>query len=750
MNNVDDKMKAAYALNLCTVSVSQIVDFDDINVMEQEYDAILNNLNLEHMPHDEALLSILKQLLDTITFFRIQEGDKRIVDMKYQQKMKNAIWNAVPNFGLIVAGGNLVTMGISLASQIGIGYMNYRKEKAENNIDYEEQKWRLQRTAMEQFNGLQRELFDAAWRLADAYGFRDEMRLSERQIKHYDGILMDANALRRFDRLDSIKENFSAYPPFWYHMGNTANEISRDGSLGLSLDTRAMYRMRAKDCFEKYWNTNKYPLLREDQISSACALEYADILMEDGADTEIVIEYIDKAVQLSGNAWDVLQLCAIGYLRAGSNEKAIPALKILVNENYNSSFNAQVLSGIYIGQFVKNRDPLARSQYEILEKRVNNTGNLLPWPEEGQDIESGFIDKQRDMLIRRYHIATDALMKKFTLQFNKILPVPDRSKDYNDAFFTEEHQEDRIEQVEQILIVPEKRDLFIEAIKQTGFLYDFVDVFNHLLSGIEKMNIVRSMDTIILKASECIQKRAEELKELQDKMIEGHFGITDYAKLQEFTSEKFRKSLFDEILKQIDSCATEMVDMNDFSMANSKLLDFCNDQDIPWPDLKLKSENAVDAVEKLYINYELIGGSKRQKEWINKTADMQRLIEKSVGDALKSGKVSLLLPGSVEFDRYFRRQKSTFASKYKPKTLGIIDDQNALSNFDMLLTTTGVVCLQRDNIVEISSYEKITLDEDADEDYIHFEGGTTYKNRNVDTRKLYSILMQLAKISSKR
>ena len=66
-----DQIKAAYALNLCTVSVSQIIDYDDINVLEQEYDAILNNLNLEHMPHDEALLNILKQLLDTQPYRRL-------------------------------------------------------------------------------------------------------------------------------------------------------------------------------------------------------------------------------------------------------------------------------------------------------------------------------------------------------------------------------------------------------------------------------------------------------------------------------------------------------------------------------------------------------------------------------------------------------------------------------------------------------------------------------------------------------
>ena len=67
----DDEIKAAYALNYCTVSVSQIIDYKDINILEQEYEAILNNLNLEIIPKDEALLNILKQLLDTITFFRM-------------------------------------------------------------------------------------------------------------------------------------------------------------------------------------------------------------------------------------------------------------------------------------------------------------------------------------------------------------------------------------------------------------------------------------------------------------------------------------------------------------------------------------------------------------------------------------------------------------------------------------------------------------------------------------------------------
>lgn len=33
-----EKITAAYALNLWTVSISQIIDYNDINVLNQEYD----------------------------------------------------------------------------------------------------------------------------------------------------------------------------------------------------------------------------------------------------------------------------------------------------------------------------------------------------------------------------------------------------------------------------------------------------------------------------------------------------------------------------------------------------------------------------------------------------------------------------------------------------------------------------------------------------------------------------------------
>lgn len=415
----EDKFKAAYALNLCTVSVSQIIDYNDVNFLEHEYQAILNNLNLEEMPKDEALLHILKQLLDVITYFRIQEGEKKLLEKEYQQKMKNAIWNAVPNIGLIVAGGNPVTMAISLASQIGIGYMNYRKEKAKIGLEQERKEWELQRSAMEQFNGLRRELFDTAWRLADKYKFPDEYRLTERQITQYNRILMDSDDLRRYERLTYIMDNFRAYPPFWYYLGNAANAVAQNtDAYGEAICDD--YKKLAKEAFKKFLDSTERNLLREDQLVASCALELFDLLEDN--ESERKVELLERAQRASGNAFDVLELCAMSYWKINETEKAANLFRMLVNEDYNTLINAQLLSRIYVAQTINDKSSESEKMYRTLQVRVG-AENLFPMPptkESAPYLDDIFIDTQKDNLREKFVAALTKFIKKYSEEYDSL------------------------------------------------------------------------------------------------------------------------------------------------------------------------------------------------------------------------------------------------------------------------------------------------------------------------------------------
>ena len=413
--DLEKKRRAAYALNLCTVSVSQIIDYEDLIVLEQEYEAILNNLNLEAMPKDEPLLLIIKQILDVITFFRIDKVERSVIEEEYNKQVRNAIWSAVPNFGMLIAGGNLMTTGVAIATQVGMGYMNYRNNRNEYKREKDNKLWQLQKAAIEQFNGLRRELFATAWRLADKYGFPDKYRLTERQITNYNRILLDSNIIRRYERLDAIKECFEAYPPFWYYLGSVANKIYRERK-----DLKSnYYKEIAIDAFEKYWEINEQGLLREDQVAASCALEYIDILLDLSNDS-IKINRIEKlmrqAIEYSGHSNDVLQCCAFYNLRINEYEEAAKLYKYLVNDSYNTLFNAQILSSLY----VRLNDHF---RYQLLKELVDEDGKYL-YPFENGKLELGdqrFTEQLFSNLKCRYRYFFDKLNVKYRNEFKNIL-----------------------------------------------------------------------------------------------------------------------------------------------------------------------------------------------------------------------------------------------------------------------------------------------------------------------------------------
>ena len=385
-----DAWIAAYALNLCTTSITQIIENNDLRYMEQEYENILNNLNLEVMPKDEALLDVLKQILDVINFFKIQSKEKVLLDKEYQQKLKDAVWSAVPSPSVILADGKSgwVGLAVSAAVSVGTGYMNYRKQKSRINNEQERKNWELERSAIEQLHGLKRQLFETAWRLADEYKFDDKYRLSERQIKQYEAILSDKFPLRRYERLEYIQDNFEAYPPFWYYMGAAALEFANYSASDIKINID--YLKRSRKCFKKFLDKSSAGLrvLREDPIVAQCTFEYLavlNLLEEKGVlSSEKLVQLKQEKIKLlkdardsSGNACDILQQCALNYMALGSDDEAIKIMVALINERYNVSTNAQFLSLLYTQKRL-NGDAMAGNQYFLLQNKPIGDAILYP------------------------------------------------------------------------------------------------------------------------------------------------------------------------------------------------------------------------------------------------------------------------------------------------------------------------------------------------------------------------------------
>lgn len=766
----EEKRRAAYALNLCTVSVSQIIDYNDENILEQEYETILNNLNLENMPKDEALLNILKQILDTVTFFRIQEGDKAFIEKEYQQKMKNAIWSGVPNFGLIVAGGNPFTMALSLASQVGIGYMNYRKAKAENELDKEKQEWQLQRSAIEQLNGLRRELFDASWRLADRYGFKDEYRLTERQISQYNKILMDPDDYRRYERLEAVSHYFVAYPSFWYHYGHAANCIAQKAVRDEEPEVYEKYKGLAIKHFDKYMNSDKYALLREDQITSSCALEYIDLLNIE-TDAAKIKELLDRAIRMSGQACDVLQLCAIDYLRISDINSAVGLLKYLINENYNAVTNAQLLSSLYVSGIVENSNPMLIADYKILQKKIP-TELLFPYPEENEDIETlkgVFISRQQDALYQKYAYVIRNYYEKCAIAFNKSIPAPYEEKDYPDIFYSDmyDRREERLNQYKTLFSNKNKAEEYVSRLIDSNFALSYLDTFNEMVNAFEAIlpGTDYEKQKIVLELVGYIEARINEkkklLNDLQEKMNNG-FGSREFEILFNLSFEFFTKEFLARLLIEIKNHISEVSDMAQFSSEETMLREFCIDHDIPEFKVNLNFNDRTYGAytgNKIYFSSEILGGDAFEKsEMLSIARKMATRIDDSIEEIIPESKK----PKAFIYTRWNKLLKANFEDYFKKgrkkyylsnrdvrnKIIAVLVDESfGIGKTDIVFSTEGVILdkgfVGFNENPAIIPYKKIN----SDNNKLDIDG-ESYKNKEINMFALFDLIQELAELSA--
>ena len=758
----DEQFKSAYALNLCTVSVSQIVDYDDLNILEQEYDAILNNLNLEKIIKDPSLLYILKQILDTITYFKMEDIERKIIDKEYQQQMKNAIWSSVPNFGMIVAGGSPITMAISLASQVGIGYMNYRKNKNQYAWDKEKKELKLQQAALEQLNGLRRELFTTAWTLAKNYDFPDKLRLTENQIKQYNEILRDPDPISKCERLEYIKGNFKAYPPFWYHYGSTANYIANSKDLNdtnnykfeLSEDTRKKYKKLAIDCFTHYKELDKFNILREDQITASWALEYADILIADrNSKIEDIIDLINRAKDIAPNSYDVLELCIMAYLRIGKSELAEPLLRFLVNEDYNKVVNGQLLSSIY----VKTKD---YEGYDILRTRVG-TQFLFPLPKEGESLTQAnarFIQKQREVLAEKYSRVIDSLSEKYSIRWNKIYSIFDYNTEYDDSFFLSSQNSEvkRLETAAKIFSYESDIQAYNDRLNNCNvplcmrtILGDSVKSF-FSLPGLND-ELIKDKVVEIIK-EEIIEDR-DEISRLLLKAQSNEFKYPEYVKLQNFSFNKFYSQIIISLKKRCNlyvKCIDEKYLINE----EGKLRNICSKEGILFPEIQIgeKDELFLDVDENPFYP-ELFGSSAvishKKSEKINNLVKVLKDFNSEIH--LKDETLQIFIKGDNNFESYFYNPMFNNHADIKAHAIAVFKDYSK-HKFDLVFTIDGIASIRKNQIVNLTKYKDVSLDKDKLILYNNnfFTDESKYCTSAIESSVIYGLIKKLIDKTEKK
>lgn len=417
------KLKAACALNMCMVSLSQIVDYQDLEVLKMEYDSILNNLNLEAVVKDDALLKALQAIMDACHFYILHARDKEMLKRKQQARLKGALGNALGggNVIAIFGSGNPWAIAAGAATMIGVGAVNYKSQRDKAKLENEIDEWHLERSALEQLHNLRRTLFETAWRFAEKFNYPDSYRLTEKQISVYNDIIRNPDPQTRYESLWLIRDNFRAYPMFWYYLGRAALETSdafrpdaKDGERKRQIaygegdgTLQEVYRRKAIDAYETFKKCHMgNELMREDVLAASAYLDHAQ-LCDPAKPSELyqILDDVNRAYRIAPLDEEVVQSCAFRYLQlfelsdrlkdfnddegkrllndtdiASIPRQAAECLRFLLDRDFNAEVNGRALSRLY--KLTENRE-----EYLVVKSLVSRLcplvyQRLFPWDEE--------------------------------------------------------------------------------------------------------------------------------------------------------------------------------------------------------------------------------------------------------------------------------------------------------------------------------------------------------------------------------
>ncbi|WP_240744139.1 hypothetical protein [Desulfopila sp. IMCC35006] len=306
-NKDQAQLQVLQSLNLIAVSLTHIMTYNDKVVLDQEYNTIINNLNLSNIP-DADIITLLQELMDLLTSSKIRDHDREYIltrfDKNIQNELKNRIRSRIFDTDLVL---NPYAGLLTAVLRTGSFYFNYRSQMDTYAKEKEEGKWAIEAKTMEGLNNFYKKLLKYSWDLMRRYNLPDEWRLNEKQLSDYTDILKEPDLDRRYRKLERIESSFQKFPPYWYYRGQAAQEIGKNEE--------------ALHCFNQFQQINQR-ILRKDPYAASVAM-CKTMLKAEESDPRMLKKDLDLILANSEDAdWGNILFVALQYERLGDSDTA--------------------------------------------------------------------------------------------------------------------------------------------------------------------------------------------------------------------------------------------------------------------------------------------------------------------------------------------------------------------------------------------------------------------------------------------
>ncbi|MDD5757559.1 MAG: hypothetical protein PHI06_00590 [Desulfobulbaceae bacterium] len=302
------RLQVLQSLNQIAVSLTHIISYNDKVVLDQEYNTIINNLNLSKIP-DAEIIALLQELMDLLANSKIQDHDRDYLARSFDKNVENELKRKAESriFDPVGIVTNPYSSVLAAVLNAGSFYFNYRFKIEDYKIEREAKAWEIDAKTLLGLNNFYKKLLKSSWELMRRYKIPDEWRLNENQLSDYTAILKETNPELRYRKLERIEKSFQKFPPYWYYRGQEAQDIGN--------------KQEALRCFNQFQQIHQ-GIFRKDPYAASTAM-HKSMLMEGQATQDQLRSELKIIVDNSDDAdWGNILFAALQYARIDDTDKA--------------------------------------------------------------------------------------------------------------------------------------------------------------------------------------------------------------------------------------------------------------------------------------------------------------------------------------------------------------------------------------------------------------------------------------------
>lgn len=332
----EQKIQFAMLMNQVQYTTSNIILNQDREILDQEFDFIINQIDKSKL-YDSTIKSSYTDLLDTLKELKLNENEKRFVMEQSEREKKQAYTKAFTSFGSVFNAGFSPASLITSIAYAGVSAgLNIMSAKYDVDNRLREQLFKLEQKELEKIDESRIDLFSSYTEIITAYNIPVQYEISETEMKDLIKQLSekqnDCKGLIRI--LEGKKKYFELFPVFWFQLGA---QYQLDGNYE-----------KALDCYDKFENLKKnYSYLRTDPYYISVAKNKIAILKKQGVQNQNkILNYLriieDNLIPENGSENRIF--LASCYYELGQNEKAKELLRLNLARNEFYSVSSDMLS----------------------------------------------------------------------------------------------------------------------------------------------------------------------------------------------------------------------------------------------------------------------------------------------------------------------------------------------------------------------------------------------------------------------